>query len=75
MQYVTYPTFKELVVSDSKAVRNREEIDSIPVIDDVRFHLYNEIAKLRDPCGKERLRLDKKLLLIDQLLVDLNLRA
>nr|XP_054751225.1 ankyrin repeat and BTB/POZ domain-containing protein 1-like [Lytechinus pictus] len=38
-----YTEFIELVKEDAACIENREEIDSIPIIDDLRFHLTNNL--------------------------------
>lgn len=42
-QVVEQEEFAQLVLEDATGIIAREETDSIPVIDDIRFHLYNTV--------------------------------
>lgn len=33
----------ELIVEDAHSIKEREETDSIPLVDDIRSHLYNSL--------------------------------
>lgn len=35
------PDFTDLVIEDAAAIQNREDTDSIQIIDDIRHHLLN----------------------------------
>ena len=40
-QVIDKDEFAKLVLEDAEGIIGRQETDSIPVIDDIRFHLYN----------------------------------
>ena len=42
-QIIDNPGLAELIQEDAKAIKNRQETDSIPLVDDIRHHLYNAI--------------------------------
>ncbi|EDO45347.1 predicted protein [Nematostella vectensis] len=42
-EFIDSQDFHELILEDAAAIRNREETDSIPIVDDLRFHLYKNI--------------------------------
>ena len=33
------PLFKQLVKESAESVQNREDVDSVPIIDDIRYHV------------------------------------
>lgn len=43
LQLVDRKDFEELVKEDAATVRNREEIDSVPLLDDIRFYITNNV--------------------------------
>ncbi|XP_003740768.1 ankyrin repeat and BTB/POZ domain-containing protein 1 [Galendromus occidentalis] len=62
--------FHELVIEDAKQVKERQETDSIAIIDDIRYHISANVqtfAEIEDA--------NEKLFLIDQFLFRLNLEA
>lgn len=36
---VQHPLFNQLVKESAESVRNREDVDSVPIIDDIRYHV------------------------------------
>lgn len=62
--------FEELVKSDANEVTNREETDSIDIIDSIRFHLTNFIQTYSEMQDAE-----EELKMIDDFLEDLDLEC
>lgn len=62
--------FANFVKEDAQAVQKREETDSIPIIDDIRFHITNSVQTFSDMYDA-----DEKLATIDQFLDELELDA
>ena len=60
--------FAELVVEDAKTVQDRQETDTIPIIDEVRFHITNFVQTFSDMYDA-----DLKLATIDAFLEELQL--
>lgn len=69
-QVLANEEFRELVQDDAQNVKGREEVDSIEIIDDIRFHISNHLQAVSDMYEAEQ-----KLALIDKFLEDLNLVA
>ena len=38
--------FHSLILEDASSVQGRQETDSIPVVDDIRFHLYKVVLPI-----------------------------
>ncbi len=62
------PEFGEFVVEDAKSVIGRQETDTIPIIDDIRFHITSFMQTYSD-----MYEADQKLALINNLLEELGL--
>lgn len=62
--------FEELVKSDANEVTNREETDSIDIIDSIRFHLTNFIQTYSEMQDAE-----EELKMIDDFLEALDLEC
>lgn len=60
--------FRDLVVEDSKSVNQRQEIDSIPIVDDIRYHISSSVQTFSDVQEAQ-----EKLKELDNLLQDLGL--
>ncbi|PSN49801.1 Ankyrin repeat and BTB/POZ domain-containing protein 1, partial [Blattella germanica] len=60
----------DLVMQDATEVMGRQETDSIPVIDDIRYHITSEVQTV-----SEMSEASEKLKLIDEMLEDLGLDA
>ena len=60
--------FANLVRSDAGGVKNREATDTIPIIDDIRYHIQNFVQTFSDMDEA-----DQRLMAIDQLLEDMDL--
>ena len=46
LQVLDNKEFHSLILEDASSVRGRQETDSIPVVDDIRFHLYRGILPI-----------------------------
>lgn len=62
---VANEAFQELILSDAHEIKERQETDTIDIIDDIRYYLSNSNRK----------DIASKLAAIDLLLESLNLRA
>ena len=62
--------FSSFVREDADTVKSRQEIDSIPIIDDIRFHITNFVQTFSD-----MYEADEKLGIVDAFLEELNLDA
>lgn len=60
----------ELILSDANEVKDRQETDSIPVIDDIRHHINICVQT-----NKQQIEREEKLAVIDQILNKLQLDA
>lgn len=38
-QIIEIPDFQNLIIEDANEIRNRQEVDTISVIDDIRYHI------------------------------------
>ena len=70
MQVIQDESLHELIIQDATEVKGRQETDSIPVIDDIRYHITSEVQTV-----SEMSEASEKLQLIDNLLEDLGLDA
>ena len=70
LQMVTSEDFASFVKEDAQTVLKREETDSIPIIDDIRFHITNSVQTFSDMYDA-----DQRLSSIDQFLDQLDLEA
>ena len=43
LQIIDNKDFHSLILEDAASVRERQETDSIPVVDDIRFHLMRRV--------------------------------
>ena len=64
------PDFTELVKEDAKSVQERQDTDTIAIIDDIRFHITDFIQTYSDVYEA-----DQKLAVIDAFLEELQLDA
>ncbi len=62
--------FRQFVKEDSSSVQKRQETDSIPIIDDIRFYITNFVQTFSDMYDA-----DEKLAIIDNFLDELELDA
>jgi ankyrin repeat/BTB/POZ domain-containing protein 1 len=60
----------DLIIQDATEVKGRQETDSIPVIDDIRYHITSDVQTV-----SEMGEASEKLQIIDRLLEDLGLDA
>ena len=70
VQVIQDENLHELIIQDATEVKGRQETDSIPVIDDIRYHITSEVQTV-----SEMSEASEKLQLIDNLLEDLGLDA
>lgn len=70
LQMVCHPDFAVLVQEDAKNVQDRQETDSIGIIDDIRFHITNYVQTFSD-----MYEADQKLAIIDAFLEELELEG
>lgn len=69
VQVLDNPEFVEFVREDANTVIERQETDSIPIIDDIRYHITTEkVATFSDLYD-----VDCELSLIEEFLLDLGL--
>lgn len=66
--------FLELVAEDAMAIKQREETDSIPIIDDLRYHILKFALPGMD-ANNGGIDVEAKLLMISELLTRLGLDA
>lgn len=69
-EMVCHPDFAVLVQEDAKNVQDRQETDSIGIIDDIRFHITNYVQTFSD-----MYEADQKLAIIDAFLEELELEG
>ena len=69
--------FHSLILEDAASVRGRQETDSIPVVDDIRFHLFRGIFPYNasDDDDEEFVDSEKSLQMLDDLLVYLGIEC
>ncbi|XP_029636543.1 ankyrin repeat and BTB/POZ domain-containing protein 1-like [Octopus sinensis] len=70
VKVIQLPDFAELVQEDAHSVKERQETDSIEIIDNVRYYLTNFVQTFSDLQETK-----EKLVLIDQLLEELDLNG
>ncbi|CAL8084175.1 unnamed protein product [Orchesella dallaii] len=68
--FVEDETFHAFIMEDAQQVECRQETDSIPIIDDIRYHITSQVASFAELEESQ-----EKLRLIDKLLDDLGLEA
>lgn len=61
----------ELVIEDARSIKERQETDSIPLIDDIRSHLYN--ALLPNYFGNQTSTSEYRLEVLENLLKNIGL--
>lgn len=66
-----------LILEDASSVRNRQQTDSIPVVDDIRFHLFKSVLPNVTSDEDEEGQFDSegKLTLLNNLLVQLGIEC
>ncbi len=64
------PEFAEVVLEDAESVKDRQETDSIPIVDDIRYHIQNFVQTYSDMDEA-----DQRLTIIDDMLEELNLEG
>lgn len=64
------PELQELILQDADEVEGRQETDSIPIIDDMRYHITLAVQDMSSMSEAQ-----DKLRIIDSLLEDLGLDA
>lgn len=69
--------FHSLILEDASSVRGRQETDSIPIVDDIRFHLYRGLLPNSTSNEEEDLIVDSesKLRMLSDLLISLGIEC
>lgn len=69
--------FHALILEDASSVRDRQQTDSIPVVDDIRFHLYKGVLPSITSDEEEGGQFDSetKLKMLSDLLIDLGIEC
>ncbi|XP_027045156.1 ankyrin repeat and BTB/POZ domain-containing protein 1-like [Pocillopora damicornis] len=69
--------FHALILEDASSVRDRQQTDSIPVVDDIRFHLYKGVLPSITSDEEESGQFDSetKLKMLSDLLIDLGIEC
>jgi len=69
--------FHSLILEDVSSVRNRQQTDSIPVVDDIRFHLFKSVLPnvTSDEDEDGQFDSERKLTLFNNLLVHLGIEC
>ncbi|XP_022805114.1 ankyrin repeat and BTB/POZ domain-containing protein 1-like isoform X2 [Stylophora pistillata] len=69
--------FHALILEDASSVRDRQQTDSIPVVDDIRFHLYKGVLPSITSDENESGQFDSetKLIMLNDLLVNLGIEC
>lgn len=70
MQIIYDEGLHDLILQDATEVRGRQETDSIPIIDDIRYNITSDVQTV-----SEMGEASEKLQIIDRLLEDLGLDA
>jgi len=69
-QIIKLDAFSELIICDAASLLNREETDTVDIVDNIRFHISNFVQTFSDLEDA-----NKKHRLLDDLLEDLNINA
>ena len=73
-QFIQDPEFRQLVLEDANAIKDRQETDTIAIIDDIRFHFHKfALPGFEDNAGAGFYEDNDKLLA--ELMTDLGLDA
>ena len=77
LQLIDSEEFHSLILEDASSVRNRQQTDSIPVVDDIRFHLFKGILPnvTSDEDEDGQFDSERKLTLFNNLLVHLGIEC
>ena len=77
LQLIDNEEFHSLILEDASSVRNRQQTDSIPVVDDIRFHLFKGVLPnvTSDEDGDGQFDSERKLTLFNDLLVHLGIEC
>ena len=77
LQLIDNEEFHSLILEDASSVRDRQQTDSIPVVDDIRFHLYKGVLPNITADEEEEGQFDSesKLHLLSSLLVHLGIEC
>lgn len=69
--------FHSLILEDASSVHNRQQTDSIPVVDDIRFHLYKGVLPnvTSDEDEDGQFDSERKLNMLNNLLVHLDIEC
>ena len=77
LQLINNEDFHSLILEDASSVRDRQQTDSIPVVDDIRFHLYKGVLPNITTDEEEEGQFDSesKLYMLNNLLVRLGIEC
>lgn len=77
LQFLDNKEFHALILEDASSVRDRQQTDSIPVVDDIRFHLYKGVLPsiTSDEEGSGQFDSETKLKMLSDLLIDLGIEC
>lgn len=77
MQLIDNEEFHSLILEDASSVRHRQQTDSIPVVDDIRFHLYKGVLPnvTSDEDEDGQFDSERKLNMLNNLLVHLDIEC
>ncbi|CAK9290323.1 unnamed protein product [Gordionus sp. m RMFG-2023] len=70
LEIIDRPEFKEIIIKDAAQVLNREETDTISIVDDVKYYLTNQVQTFEAMQSSR-----KKLSILDTLLESIGLDA
>ena len=63
----------ELIIEDARSIKERQETDSIPIVDDIRSHLYNSL--LPNYSGNQTCSSESRLDVLQNLLKSIGLEC
>ena len=77
LQIIENKEFHSLILEDAASVRERQETDSIPVVDDIRFHLMRGVLPYNVSEGddEEFVDCEGSLQMLDNLLLYLGIEC
>ena len=73
-QIICCQEFRDLVMEDATTIREREDTDTIQIIDDIRYHIFKVALPGMDVASFD-LNADELLAILDNLLMQLGLDA
>ena len=58
IQIINQEDFVDLLREDLSSIKNREEVDSVPLADDINFHLFKGILPMGNVCDVAELKVE-----------------